>query len=119
MKQGAKYLLGFAKQSAHNSHVFEALSSLIYNFYNVFFEEGILILAEHYSANRYIIGKQVNTAFYIEMVVGRFLQIENRGTLSRRMYDICLLLLTGIVETGSARAYYLREELIRSRKISA
>nr|MBG3153183.1 hypothetical protein [Proteus mirabilis] len=119
MKRGAKYLLGFARQSAHNSHVFEALSSLIYNFYNIFFEEGILILAEHYSANRHIIGKQTNTAFYIEMVVGRFLQIENRGTLSRRMYDVCLLLLTGIVETGSARAYYLREELIRSRKISA
>ncbi|EGR4195357.1 hypothetical protein DDN46_13880 [Vibrio cholerae] len=119
MKRGAKYLLGFAMQSAHNSHVFEALSSLIYNFYNVFFEEGIQILAEHYGANRNIIGKQVNTAFYIEMVVGRFLQIENRGTLSRRMYDICQLLLTGIVETGSARAYYLREELIRSRKIAA
>lgn len=119
MKRGAKYLLGFAMQSAHNSHVFEALSSLIYNFYNVFFEEGIQILAEHYSANRHIIGKQVNTAFYIEMVVGRFLQIENRGALSRKMYDICLLLLTGIVETGSARAYYLREELIRSRKIAS
>lgn len=119
MKRGAKYLLGFARQSAHNSHVFEALSSLIYNFYDVFFEEGIQILAEHFRVNRHIIAKQVNTAFYIEMVVGRFLQIENRGTLSRRMYDICLLLLTGIVETGSARAYYLREELIRSRKISA
>lgn len=119
MKLGAKYLLGFASQSAHNSHVFEALSSLIYNFYNVFFDKGILILAEHYSANRHIIGKQVNTAFYIEMVIGRFLQIENRGTISRKMYDTCLLLLTGIVETGSARSYYLREELIRSRKISA
>lgn len=119
MKQGAEYLLSFARGSAHNSHVFEALSSLIYNFYNVFFEEGILILAENYSVNRHIIEKRVNTAFYIEMVVGRFLQIENRGTLSRKMYEICLLLLTGIVETGSARAYYLREELIRSRKISA
>ena len=117
MERGAEYLLGFAKKSANNSHVFEALSSLIYNFYNVFFEEGIVILAEHYSANRHLIAKQVNTAFYIEMIIGKFLQIESRGTLSRRMYDICLLLLTGIVETGSARAYYLREELIRSRKI--
>lgn len=119
MERGAEYLLGFARQSAHNSHVFEALSSLIYNFYNVFFEEGILILFEHYSVNQHIIEKQVNTAFYIEMIVGRFLQIENRGTITRKMYDVCLLLLTGVVETGSARAYYLREELIRSRKISA
>ncbi|WP_276972972.1 hypothetical protein [Tatumella ptyseos] len=119
MELGTCYLLDFARESAHNSHVFEAFSSLIYNFYDLFFGKGIHILAEHYSKNRNIISKQMNTAFYIEMVVGRFLQIENRGTLSRKMYDICLLLLTGIVETGSARAYYLREELIRSRKISA
>ena len=30
----------------------------------------------------------------------------------------CLELLNGIVETGSARAYYLGEHMIRSRKIS-
>jgi hypothetical protein len=117
MNRGASYLLDFAKKSASNSHVFEALSSLIYNFHDVFFDKGIQVLAEKFSANPQLIAKQINTAFYLEMTVGRYLQIENRGMLSRKMYDICLLLLTGIVETGSARAYYLREHLIRSRKI--
>lgn len=117
MNRGACYLLGFAKRSASNSHVFEALASLIYNFHNVFFDEGIKILAQKFSHDSQLISKQMNTAFYLEMTIGRYLQIDNRGTLSRAMYEVCLGLLNGIVETGSARAYYLREHLIRSRRV--
>lgn len=119
MEWGAIHLLNFAKQSASNSHVFMALSSLIYNFYDLFFDKGIQILAEKLKTNSELIVKQVNTAFYLEMSIARYLQVENRGILSRKMYQICLVLLTGLVETGSARAYYLREHLVRSRKISA
>ncbi|MGY8873184.1 MAG: hypothetical protein ACKVJE_22390, partial [Pseudomonadales bacterium] len=118
MRRGANYLLGFARQSASNSHVFEALTSLMYHFHEVFFDQGVHILADKYSSRSDIITKQTNTAFYLEMSIGRYLQIENRGTLSRNMYNACLQLLTGVIETGSARAYYLREHLIRSRKIS-
>lgn len=117
MKSGAHYLLEFANQSAANSHVFEALASLIYHFHGVFFDKGIHLLASKFSDNSDLIGKQVNTAYYLEMAIGRYLQIENRGTLNRKMYNSCLKLLNGIVETGSARAYYLREHMIRSRKI--
>lgn len=119
MERGFEHLLAFAKQSANNSHVFMALSSLIYNFYDLFFDKGIQILADKFTSNSELIAKQVNTAFYLEMSIGRYLQVENRGMLSRKMYQICLILLTGLVETGSARAYYLREHLIRSRKIAA
>jgi len=118
IKRGARYLLDFAKQSANNSHVFEALASLMYQFHQVFFDKAIHILAAKFSNNPDIIAKQINTAYYLEMSIGRYLQIENRGTLSRKMYNACIELLTGIVETGSARAYYLREHLIRSRKIA-
>ncbi|EHH2512332.1 hypothetical protein ABV436_002824 [Vibrio parahaemolyticus] len=117
MKTGAHYLLGFANQSAGNSHVFEALASLIYHFHGVFFDKGIHLLASKFSVNSDLIGKQINTAYYLEMSIGRYLQIENRGPLNRKMYNSCLELLNGIVETGSARAYYLREHMIRSRKI--
>ncbi|RLL22071.1 hypothetical protein D9K81_07920 [Acinetobacter chengduensis] len=117
MEHGAEHLLAFAKQSANNSHVFEALSSLIYNFYDLFFDRGIQILADKVTKNSDLIAKQRNTAFYLEMSIGRYLQVENRGMLSQKMYRICLVLLNGIIETGSARAYYLREHLIRSRKI--
>ncbi|EOW9186989.1 hypothetical protein ACN1SV_001565 [Vibrio cholerae] len=117
MKAGAHYLLEFANQSAGNSHVFEALASLIYNFHSVFFDKGIHLLASKFTVNSELIGKQINTAYYLEMSIGRYLQIENRGVLNRKMYNTCLELLNGIVETGSARAYYLREHMIRSRKI--
>ena len=117
MKSGAYYLLEFANQSASNSHVFEALTSLIYHFHGVFFDKGIHLLASKFSVNSELIGKQINTAYYLEMSIGRYLQIENRGALNRKMYNSCLELLNGVVETGSARAYYLREHMIRSRKI--
>lgn len=117
MKRGAHYLLEFANESANNSHVFEALASLMYQFHEVFFDKAIHLLASKFAGNSALIAKQVNTAYYLEMAIGRYLQIENRGMLSRKMYNSCLKLLNGIVETGSARAYYLREHMIRSRKI--
>ncbi|PVZ70587.1 hypothetical protein [Pelagibaculum spongiae] len=117
MKRGAHYLLEFANESANNSHVFEALASLMYQFHEVFFDKGIHLLASKFAGNSDLISKQVNTAYYLEMVIGRYLQVENRGILNRKMYNSCLELLNGIVETGSARAYYLREHMVRSRKI--
>jgi hypothetical protein len=117
MKRGAQYLLDFASDSANNSHVYEALASLMHQFHVVFFDKGIHLLASKYAENSSLISKQINTAYYLEMSIGRYLQIENRGALSRKMYNSCLELLNGIVETGSARAYYLREHMVRSRKI--
>jgi hypothetical protein len=117
MKRGAQYLLDFASESANNSHVFEALASLMHQFHVVFFDKGIHLLASKYAENSSLIAKQINTAYYLEMSIGRYLQIENRGALSRKMYNSCLELLNGIVENGSARAYYLREHMVRSRKI--
>jgi hypothetical protein len=117
MKRGAHYLLEFANESANNSHVFEALASLMYQFHKVFFDKGVHLLASKFEVNPDLIGKQVNTAYYLEMSIGRYLQIENRGVLNRKMYNSCLELLNGVVETGSARAYYFREHMVRSRKI--
>jgi hypothetical protein len=118
LRVGTYDLLDFVRTSGHNSHVFEALSSLMYNFHELFFEDGIFILAEKFSADTAIISRQLNTAFYLEMSMARYLQIENRAALTRNMYKACLGLLTGLVETGSARAYYLRENLIRTRRVS-
>ena len=117
MKVGAKNLLEFASKYNNNSNVFKGLSALIYDFYDVFFSEGIYILAENLSNSPQLINRQGDTAFYLEMILGRYLQFEERGVLSRKMYDVCLFLLTSLVETGSARAYYLRENLVRSRRI--
>lgn len=117
MKVGAKNLLEFASKYNSNSNIFKGLSALIYNFHDIFFHEGIYILAENLSADPQLISKQGDTAFYLEMMLGRYLQFEERGMLSRKMYDACLFLLTSLVETGSARAYYLRENLVRSRRI--
>jgi hypothetical protein len=118
MTLGKELLLEFAEHAGTNQDVFEALASLIYHFPKIFFEEGIHILARHQGkdkGNRLI--SRSNTAFYLENAIQRFLQIDHPGPLPRKMHDSCFTLLNALVETASSRAYYLREHLIRSRKV--
>ncbi|NTY90418.1 hypothetical protein [Pseudomonas putida] len=114
---GARYLKNFFSKSCGNSIVYESLCTLIYDFHELFFHEGIFVLAEEYKKNPKIMEMRGNTVFCLEISLARFLRRSSR-TLSRRLYQACLELLTGIVETGSARAYYLRELLIRTYRIA-
>jgi hypothetical protein len=115
---GKGLLLEFVTNAGKNPDVFEALASLMYHFPSIFFESGIHILSKHQKeegGTRLLSG--VNTAFYLERAIQRFLQLDQTGPLPRCMHESCFLLLNAIVETASSRAYYLREHLIRSRKI--
>jgi len=115
---GKDLLLEFAENAGRNQDVFEALASLLYHFPKIFFEKGLHILARHQGEDKgnHLISPS-NTAFYLENVLQRFLQIDHPGPLPRKMHESCFILLNALVETASSRAYYLREHLIRSRKI--
>lgn len=115
---GKDLILEFVKNAGKNKDVFEALSSLMYHFPRVFFQLGVHILSKHQSevgGTRLLSG--VNTAFCLEGSIQRFLQIDETGPLSREMHQSCFTLLDALVETASSRAYYLREQLIHSRRI--
>jgi hypothetical protein len=115
---GKDLLLEFVTNTGKNSDVFAALASLLYHFPSIFFESGIHILSKHQNeegGTRLLSG--VNTAFHLERAIQRFLQLDQTGSLPKNMHESCLVLLSAIVETASSRAYYLREHLIRSRKI--
>ncbi|MDQ1636978.1 MAG: hypothetical protein QOF62_317 [Pyrinomonadaceae bacterium] len=115
---GKDLILQFVENSGKNVDVFEALASLMYHFPRVFFQSGVHILAKHQSevgGTRLLSG--VNSAFYLEGSIQRFLQIDETGPLTREMHQSCFTLLDALVETASSRAYYLREQLIHSRRI--
>jgi hypothetical protein len=115
---GKQLILEFVTNAGKNTDVFEALCSLMYHFPKIFFESGIHILARHQSevgGTRLFSG--VNTAFYLEASIQRFLQIDQTGPLSKEMHQSCFTLVDALVETASSRAYYLREQLIHSRRI--
>jgi hypothetical protein len=115
---GKNLLLEFAKNAGKNADVFGSLASLIYHFPSIFFESGIHILSKYQKeegGTRLLLG--VNTAFYLERAIQRFLQLDQTGSLPRTMHESCFVLLNAIIETASARAYYIREHLIRSRRI--
>lgn len=118
LERGKNYLLSFARKNGQNSHVFESLCSLIYRYPEMFFADGINIAAEKYEKNPQIINMQVNSTYYLEMTIARYLQVDNRGPLPRKIHKSFLSLLTGVVETGSARAYYLRDNLVSARRIA-
>jgi hypothetical protein len=114
---GKELILEFAANAGKNVDVFEALASLIYHFPKVFFEPGVHILAKHQveaGGTRLLSG--MNTSFYLEGAIQRFLRVDETGPLARDMHRSCFTLLDAIVETASSRAYYLREQLIHSRR---
>ncbi|MEA5471813.1 hypothetical protein VB714_23280, partial [Spirulina sp. 06S082] len=115
---GKELILEFVTNAGKNPDVFDALARLIYYFPSIFFDLGIHILAKYQKEEGGIrLFSGINTAFYLERAIQRFLQLEQTGALSKKMHESCFILLDAIVETASSRAYYLREHLIRSRKI--
>jgi hypothetical protein len=115
---GKDLLLEFVTSAGKNPDVFEALASLMYHFRSIFFASGVHILSKHQTeeGGTHLLSR-VNTAFYLERAIQRFLQLDQPGSLPRDMHESCFVLLNAIVETASSRAYYLREHLIRCRKI--
>ncbi len=118
IRLGRDLILKFVENAGKNVDVFESLSSLMYHFPNIFFQYGVHILAKHQAETGGTgLLSGVNTAFYLEGSIQRFLQIEETGPLTREMHQSCFSLLDALVETASSRAYYLREQLIHSRRI--
>jgi hypothetical protein len=116
---GKDLILDFVNSAGKNVDVFEALSSLMYHFPKIFFDPGVRILARHQGevgGTKLLSG--VNTAFYLEGSIQRFLQVDETGPLPRDIHQACFTLLDAIVETASSRSYYLREQLIHSRRIA-
>lgn len=109
-------LIEFVRNAGINRNVSGAMASLMYHFPALFFEEGVHVLAD-WQVTPQPPSMQGNPAFHVEIAIQRYLQLDHPGPISRKMYTSCLILLTKIVETASARSYYLREQLIRSRRV--
>lgn len=114
---GKDLILEFVDNAGKNTDVFESLASLMYHFPRIFCESGLPILAKHQREEGNTGLLSSNTVFYLEIAIQRFLQSENTGSLPKKLHESCFILLNAIIETASSRAYYLREHLIRSRKI--
>lgn len=117
---GKELIIEFVGNAGINPDVFEAMASLMYHFPDVFLDTGLYILSKHQKEiNGIQLFSNVNTPFYLENCIQKFLLENNTGPLSKKMHQSCLVLLDAIVETASSKAYYLREYLIRSRRIES
>ncbi|EDN70895.1 conserved hypothetical protein [Beggiatoa sp. PS] len=117
-KGGKVLIFEFVKNTGKNPTVFGALAKLMYYFPAIFFEQGIHILAKFQQKEDEIrLLANPNTPFYLEQAIKRFLHVTQTGALSKQIHKSCFILLDALVETASSRAYYLREHLIKSRKM--
>ena len=116
---GKEAILDFVNNAGVNSDVFEAMTSLMYHFPEIFLKPGLLILSKHQKA---LGGTQLltglNTTYYLVRCLQRFLLEETTDAISNQYYQACWILLDVMVEMASSEAYYLREHLIRSRRIT-
>ncbi|UQS16354.1 ATP-binding protein [Pseudomonas sp. HS6] len=118
MTHGARYLIDFTKQFVMNSIVFESLTTHMYYYPDHFLRQGIHTVAEALRRDPDLASKEVGAYYYLEMAIARFLNVDERGELSRAQHKDCLTILDCTVKKGSARAYFLRENLVSSRRIS-
>ena len=115
---GKDLIFEFVENVGNNKYVFEAMSSLMYHFPDVFLKNGLQLLSkQHEAVSRIHQFSQMNTVFFLENCIQNFLLNINKGSISKSMHQSCLVLLDEIVETASSKAYFLREYLIRSIRI--
>ncbi|MDR0978729.1 MAG: hypothetical protein LBL91_02130 [Lachnospiraceae bacterium] len=118
IKEGVRYICDFTKESIQNPLVFEGISSLIYNFPKLILNEGLLTfngLSEKEIENN--LKKSNNSIFYLENILHSYIINLENNTLQNQIYNICEKILNSLVECASSKAYYVREYLIKSKKI--
>lgn len=115
---GKEHILEFVNNTGENPDVFESMASLMYYFPKIFLEPGLKILAKHQiEVGSVYLLSGVNTVFYLEGAIQRFLQMDETNTLPKKMHQACYTLLNALVDKASSKAYYLREQLVRSKRI--
>jgi len=118
IRYGEASIIEFTKKAGINPDVFEAMASLMYHFPDLFFTKGFLVLAGfHPDSIKTNLTYKRNSVFYLEKSIHRYLMVDHTGPLNRAEHRACLVLLNGLVEMASSEAYYLRENLIHSRRI--
>ena len=99
--------------------VFEGISSLMYHFPKLILDEGLLTFNELSEENiRKNLEQSSNSIFYLENVLHSYIINLDNNTMSKKVYNICEKILNSLVESASSKAYYTREYLIKSKKIS-
>lgn len=118
IKIGAPSFIEFIQRFIMNPSVFESLAKHMRYYPDQFLRSGVHIVAEVLRSDPEMAFKEGSTCYHLEMAMARFLNVDERGPLSRMQHKDCLAILDCIVKNGSARAYFLREHLVSSRRIS-
>lgn len=118
IKYGSECILKFSSKSISNPNVFEGLCSLMHYFPDIFLVEGmsiistckIKVVSKHLDFNEHLISILVS-------VLHKYLILYSSVQLGKSIYNYCLEILNVLVSRASAESYYLREHLLKSKRI--
>ncbi len=114
LEEAKEIITHFAREAACHEDVFRGLASLACKFPEIFLDEAIEVLANHVHANPTVMDS--NATVYCEIFLHKYL-MNSSGALPTAKHKNINMLLDALVEKASAKAYFLREHLVRSRKI--
>lgn len=118
IKEGITYICDFTEKSLQNPLVFEGIVSLMYNFPELILNKGLLTLnklsGDEIKNN---LKKSSNSIFYLENILHSYVINLESNKIPANIYDICEKNLNALVECASSKAYYIREYLMKSKKI--
>lgn len=118
IKEGVDLICEFVRKTAENPIVFEGIVSLMYHFPELILEKGILALDELNEASVLkCLEESDNSIFYLENVMHSYVINMESKTMHVKIFNICEKLLDGLVRVASSKSYYVREYLIKSKRI--
>lgn len=117
IKYGKDYTIDFAEKTCVNINIFEGLSSLMSYYNDLFFEDGIKILA---SLNEDIIKINLGierTITYLEKAIEDYLKISG-VFIDKNIYSYCIKILDILINKNkSSKAFNLKNIILKNKKI--
>lgn len=116
ISQGNESIFKFVTNAVQNPDVYEGMSRLMFYFPEIFLLPGLRILSKEQIESKKQEPITKNAAHHLEDCICQLLVYDDSSLLLDEHYQQCMALLNAIIETGSSRAYYLREQLVQTRR---
>lgn len=118
VREGVEYICSFAKETIQNPIVYEGLASLMYHFPDSYLEKGIAAQSDVSEVElAYNYQKSLNSAFYMENNIYAYVTQLETNAIPAKMYKSCNKILNVLIKRSSSKAYYVREYLLKSKKM--
>lgn len=108
----------FVEKKADNPIVFAGIVSLVFHFPKLIVVKAIVALVNIDESDiTKSLKTESNSIYFLENVLHSYIINLPSKTLACNKYEVCERLLNSLVSLALSKAYYIREHLIKSKRI--